>query len=642
MKYAEMALGAALLAAGAAAQTRIDLRAQGRNVDFSGMTSTRPVRVGAALPSNCNTGELFFKTDEAAGKNLYGCAAGVWNKLGSGSNPLPDLTGQRSKALFSNGSDAVWEEAVRTLTPGAGLITVCADGAGPSSGDCSVSLDEWYVATQYGVNVFTGANDFSGAASLRVKSGGELPATCNVAEVFFKKSAPAGLNWYGCTSQNTWTLLGGGGGGGGSVSSVFGRTGGITAQSGDYTAAQVTHAVDASATYQNPSWLGSLAWAKITGTPSIPANTDGLPEGSGNQYFTNARALAAVNWGALSGKPSAFPPSGHKSSHAAGGNDALTAADIGAQPALGYVAENAANRGQAGGYAPLDGAGKLPAAYLPALTSASSYALTFDGSTTTLEDGSIVAWTASGNQRNTVWTVPDGVRWLRVQVWAGGAGGMGSTNTFSGSGGAGGGYHETVCRATPGDRVAIAVGMGGAGGVNFVVGSGAGGNTTVTIGETPCVSVTGGEAGSGTNGQWGGRLAGTSRAGWTTGSSLMSFTSASCGSTGGAHSVRLDGGGCGAGSQTTAATAGRDGGSAIGGGGGGASGGNEHASGGTGGTSGMGGRGGNGGGWNGSAFTPCEDGAIPGGGGGAAGAHNPGTAAGCNGARGEIRLYFLK
>ena len=226
MKHICWTTGLALAAAWCAGgQTLIDLRTQARDVDFSGAASTRPARTGTTLPSSCKTGELFFKTDETPGSNLYGCTAtGVWNKLGNGGSAFPDPTGQQSKALFSNGAGTVWGEAVTTVTPGAGLVTVCSNGAGTSSGDCWVYVDDWYAATQPGSNVYTGSNDFSGASSMVFRSGGDLPATCFVAEAFFKTSAPAGQNWYGCTSQNTWTPLGGSGSGGASSATSYALT----------------------------------------------------------------------------------------------------------------------------------------------------------------------------------------------------------------------------------------------------------------------------------------------------------------------------------------------------------------------------------------------------------------------------------
>ena len=65
----------------------------------------------------------------------------------------------------------------------------------------------------------------------------------------------------------------GSGGGGGAVASVFGRTGTVVAQAGDYQAAQVTNAVSTLGSYADPSWITSLAWAKITGAPPLGVQT---------------------------------------------------------------------------------------------------------------------------------------------------------------------------------------------------------------------------------------------------------------------------------------------------------------------------------------------------------------------------------
>lgn len=66
-----------------------------------------------------------------------------------------------------------------------------------------------------------------------------------------------------------------GGGGGGAVSSVFGRMGAVTAQVGDYSASQVTNAVDSSMVYSNPAWIGTLAWSKLTGVPALVTSAFG-------------------------------------------------------------------------------------------------------------------------------------------------------------------------------------------------------------------------------------------------------------------------------------------------------------------------------------------------------------------------------
>src|ERR1051326_1162930 len=64
-----------MLAAGLHAQTKVDLETQSKNVDFSGMLSTKPFKSGTTIPATCTVGETFFKTDAPAGANVYGCTA---------------------------------------------------------------------------------------------------------------------------------------------------------------------------------------------------------------------------------------------------------------------------------------------------------------------------------------------------------------------------------------------------------------------------------------------------------------------------------------------------------------------------------------------------------------------------------------
>src|SRR6478609_284708 len=72
----------------------------------------------------------------------------------------------------------------------------------------------------------------------------------------------------------------------GGVSSVFGRTGAVTAQSGDYTTAQVTentnlYYTDARARASNSFTSGSGAYNSSTGVITIPTNTNELTNGAG-------------------------------------------------------------------------------------------------------------------------------------------------------------------------------------------------------------------------------------------------------------------------------------------------------------------------------------------------------------------------
>lgn len=106
-------VGAALLLAAAGAahgQTKIDLRDQTKNIDFSSAAATRPVKAGSALPATCTTAELYFLNTAVAGSNLYGCvAANTWAQIsGSAGSGLPDPTGQNGKVLAVSGSDPAW------------------------------------------------------------------------------------------------------------------------------------------------------------------------------------------------------------------------------------------------------------------------------------------------------------------------------------------------------------------------------------------------------------------------------------------------------------------------------------------------------------------------------------------------------
>ena len=60
--------------------------------------------------------------------------------------------------------------------------------------------------------------DFTAASTTKpMKTGTALPAACGVGEAFFQTNAPAGSNFYLCTSQNSWTLESGAAGTGGAT-----------------------------------------------------------------------------------------------------------------------------------------------------------------------------------------------------------------------------------------------------------------------------------------------------------------------------------------------------------------------------------------------------------------------------------------
>ena len=107
------------------------------------------------------------------------------------------------------------------------------------------------------------------------------------------------------------------------VSTVFGRPGNVVANTGDYTAAQVTNAVSTIGSYSNPSWITDFAYSKITGVPTFALDADVVHKtGSitetitGLKTFTSdfaATGKAAFGTGATGSTPFSFTESNSSS-----------------------------------------------------------------------------------------------------------------------------------------------------------------------------------------------------------------------------------------------------------------------------------------------------------------------------------------
>lgn len=116
-------------------QTQVDIRAQGRNFDFSGANSTKPLKTGTALPAQCNTGEMFFKTDAPAGQNIYGCiATNAWQAQAA-SNGGSILSGTAASRPISCSDGALYYNTDLNTVSGchpANLWTTVASGTSGS------------------------------------------------------------------------------------------------------------------------------------------------------------------------------------------------------------------------------------------------------------------------------------------------------------------------------------------------------------------------------------------------------------------------------------------------------------------------------------------------------------------------------
>ena len=136
------------------AQTQIDLRTQSKQIDFTAASSTKSVKTGTAPPATCAVGELFFKTDAAAGANLYACASpDTWSVQGGGQ-------GAAGLQIESAGT-IVGSRGIANFLTGPGLMSVIGDTG--TQINIQTGLDTAAVETQAGEQA--GLAVFCGSAS---------------------------------------------------------------------------------------------------------------------------------------------------------------------------------------------------------------------------------------------------------------------------------------------------------------------------------------------------------------------------------------------------------------------------------------------------------------------------------------------
>ena len=200
-------LTALALAGAGNAQTKIDLSSQAKTVDFSQADSTRPSKTGTSLPATCAPGETFLKLDAPAGRNWHICVSeNQWSEQGA---ETPVAAAENAgRVLASNGSGLVWKQLGGDISGAPETLTV---------------------------------NKLSG----RVLS----PTAPSTGQVL----AWGGTSW---APQNLPAPA---------LNSVFGRTGDVTAQAGDYSFNQITGMVTGS---QLPALGGDLSGALGAATVS--------------------------------------------------------------------------------------------------------------------------------------------------------------------------------------------------------------------------------------------------------------------------------------------------------------------------------------------------------------------------------------
>ena len=242
----------------------------------------------------------------------------IW--LGNGMVTATAPAGVLVSSSGASGTNVAGQDYIMAGGPGTGSANggsvIFATVPGGASGSTWNSLvNRWKIDSATGnlaslstggIAGVTGTVDFSGGAhTLPAKAGigAGKPSTCTAGEQYFATDATPGQNLFGCTAANTWTLQGGGGGG--AVSSIFGRSGAITAASGDYNLSQIasgtlsatsgtiynaagtgnTQVVIQNSSSQAANGAGSVIWKNNAGSNMAFINWDGgYAEGDGTNY----------------------------------------------------------------------------------------------------------------------------------------------------------------------------------------------------------------------------------------------------------------------------------------------------------------------------------------------------------------------
>jgi len=219
------------------------------NIDISGQYKINGVPISAG-----GAGQTPWQSDiDAAGHNLLG-AAGVYAQW------------------YYGNVDTSW---IYVTDPGISFMW----GIGTSGGVLKFQRNsDW--------QTFVGMDGNTGNVGILTDSPAftlDIAGDCNITGTYFVNGVPLSV--------------------GGAVSTVFGRSGAVVAQPGDYSAAQVTNAVDKTQSYANPTWITSLDWGKVTGAPSVGSyqspwlqDIDAASHGINNVTTINLSQLNSSTW----------------------------------------------------------------------------------------------------------------------------------------------------------------------------------------------------------------------------------------------------------------------------------------------------------------------------------------------------------
>jgi hypothetical protein len=187
------ALIAAAVTGAVRAQTRIDLKTQGKSVDFSEASSTSPSKAGTQLPTTCRPGETFIKTDATPMPAWYLCGpANQWNTANAADKTVANSYTAGARQSFLGSSTTAGLQVAPSALPASPQTGDLATDAADSNHLKYYNGQEWItIDSAAGLSNYEAA--FAGQTSITIPGAAHGYGTAALVTQCYDNSTPSRL-----------------------------------------------------------------------------------------------------------------------------------------------------------------------------------------------------------------------------------------------------------------------------------------------------------------------------------------------------------------------------------------------------------------------------------------------------------------